>query len=128
MTDLAALYPTAPRKTSHCETTRTGRPLKGHPGFATTGPPAYLEQTYLFWSDLMSAVERLETGPVEDSSIEAELIAQPAKSRAPLQPLLALAPYVARYRGRAALAFVALTIAALTTLLVPVAVRRMIDF
>src|SRR6266702_6095382 len=127
MTDLAALYPTAPCKTSHCGR-RTGRPLKGHPGFATTGPPAYLEQTYLFWSDLMSAVERLETGPVEDSSIEAELIAQPAKSRAPLRPLLALAPYVARYRGRAALAFVALTVAALTTLLVPVAVRRMIDF
>ena len=76
----------------------------------------------------MSAVERLETGPAEASSIEAELIEQPAKSRAKLRPLLALAPYVARYRGRAALAFVALTIAALTTLLVPVAVRRMIDF
>jgi ATP-binding cassette subfamily B protein len=35
---------------------------------------------------------------------------------------------VARYRGRALLAFIALTIAAVTTLLVPVAVRRMIDF
>jgi len=35
---------------------------------------------------------------------------------------------VARYRGRAVLAFIALTIAAITTLLVPVAVRRMIDF
>src|SRR5207237_8670508 len=45
-----------------------------------------------------------------------------------LRPLLALAPYVARYRGRALLALVALTVAALTTLLVPVAVRRMIDF
>ncbi len=76
----------------------------------------------------MSAVERLETGPEEASSIEAELIEQPAKSRARLRPLMALAPYVVRYRGRAALAFVALTIAALTTLLVPVAVRRMIDF
>jgi len=41
---------------------------------------------------------------------------------------MALAPYVARYRGRAALAFVSLTVAALTTLMVPVAVRRMIDF
>ncbi|MGT2435843.1 ABC transporter ATP-binding protein/permease [Bradyrhizobium betae] len=76
----------------------------------------------------MSAVERLEAGAAEVSSIEAELIEQPAKSRAKLRPLMALAPYVARYRGRAALAFVALTIAALTTLLVPVAVRRMIDF
>src|SRR6478736_3424637 len=45
-----------------------------------------------------------------------------------LRPLLALAPYVARYRGRALLAFVSLTIAAITTLVVPVAVRRMIDF
>jgi ATP-binding cassette subfamily B protein len=35
---------------------------------------------------------------------------------------------VARYKGRAALAFIALTIAAATTLIVPVAARRMIDF
>ncbi len=52
----------------------------------------------------------------------------PGAGRARLRPLLALAPYVARYRGRAFLAFIALTIAALTTLIVPVAVRRMIDF
>src|SRR5262249_20589615 len=84
----------------------------------------------------MSAVERLddryvdqgEMNAADTPSIEAELIEQPAKSRAKLGPLMALAPYVSRYRGRAALAFVALTIAALTTLLVPVAVRRMIDF
>ncbi|MCA1495847.1 ABC transporter ATP-binding protein/permease [Bradyrhizobium sp. NBAIM14] len=84
----------------------------------------------------MSAVERLDDHDVErpamnaadTPSIEAELIEAPAKGRAKLRPLLALAPYVIRYRGRAALAFVALTIAALTTLLVPVAVRRMIDF
>ncbi len=48
--------------------------------------------------------------------------------RARLRPLLALAPYVARYRGRAVLALVALVVAALTTLVVPIAVRRMIDF
>ncbi len=76
----------------------------------------------------MSAVERLETGAAEASPIEADLIEAPAKSRARLRPLLALAPYVSRYRGRAALAFIALTIAALTTLLVPIAVRRLIDF
>ncbi|MCK1739010.1 ABC transporter ATP-binding protein/permease [Bradyrhizobium sp. 138] len=84
----------------------------------------------------MSAVERLDDQYVDQpgmkaadtTSIEADLIEQPAKGRAKLRPLLALAPYVIRYRGRAALAFVALTIAALTTLLVPVAVRRMIDF
>ena len=84
----------------------------------------------------MSAVERLDDQYVDrpgmnaadTNSIEAELIEEPAKGRAKLRPLLALAPYVSRYRGRAALAFVALTVAALTTLLVPVAVRRMIDF
>jgi ATP-binding cassette subfamily B protein len=45
-----------------------------------------------------------------------------------LRPLLALMPYIARYRGRALLALVALIVAALTTLVVPVAVRRIIDF
>src|SRR3981189_1513888 len=64
----------------------------------------------------------------EEAFIEATLTEPPAKTGAKLRPLLALAPYVARYRGRAFLAFIALTIAALTTLIVPVAVRRMIDF
>src|SRR6185369_3539591 len=45
-----------------------------------------------------------------------------------LKPLARLAPYVVRYRGRALAALVALVVAALTTLIVPVAVRRMIDF
>ena len=45
-----------------------------------------------------------------------------------LKPLAELLPYIARYRGRAAAALLALTVAALTTLIVPVAVRRMIDF
>jgi ATP-binding cassette, subfamily B, bacterial len=86
----------------------------------------------------MSAVERLEDRPGEmpphdsataaPSSIEASLTQPPARSRGRLRPLLALAPFVARYRGRAVLALISLTIAALTTLLVPVAVRRMIDF
>jgi ATP-binding cassette subfamily B protein len=89
--------------------------------------------------DLMSAVERLENGRDEATSgpdaalagvpgIEAAVSELPAKSKARLRPLLALAPYVARYRGRAFLALIALTVAALTTLLVPLAVRRMIDF
>lgn len=51
-----------------------------------------------------------------------------ARSSSRLRPLLALIPYVARYRGRAALALIALIIAALTTLVVPVAIRRIIDF
>jgi len=86
----------------------------------------------------MSAVERLEhrageklasvgVEPSQTSSIEAPLMQSPLK-RARLRPLLALAPYIGRYRGRAILALIALTIAALTTLIVPVAVRRMIDF
>jgi ATP-binding cassette subfamily B protein len=45
-----------------------------------------------------------------------------------LKPLRQLYPYVARYRGRAFSAFAALIVAALTTLVVPLAVRRMIDF
>jgi ATP-binding cassette subfamily B protein len=87
----------------------------------------------------MSAAERLDDqgavpprGQPDDAAgpavIEAIVAAPPGRSRAKLRPLLALAPYVGRYRGRALLAFVALTIAALTTLIVPVAVRRIIDF
>jgi len=45
-----------------------------------------------------------------------------------LRPLAGLVPYIARYRGRAAAAFASLIVASLTTLIVPVAVRRMIDF
>jgi len=45
-----------------------------------------------------------------------------------LRPLMALAPYVARYRGQAFAALVALIIASAATLVVPLAVRRMIDF
>jgi ATP-binding cassette subfamily B protein len=45
-----------------------------------------------------------------------------------LRPLASLLPYVNRYRGRALLALGALVLAALTTLVVPIAVRRMIDF
>ena len=50
-----------------------------------------------------------------------------AKQRNSPKFLLALAPYVARYKGRVAAALVALTIAAAATLVVPVAVRMMID-
>ena len=84
----------------------------------------------------MSAVERLEEGHDEKASPPPSAAAQAlsidaepaAKNRSKLRPLIALAPYVARYRGRAVLALIALTVAAMTTLLVPVAVRRMIDF
>ncbi|MBR1207606.1 MULTISPECIES: ABC transporter ATP-binding protein/permease [unclassified Bradyrhizobium] len=85
----------------------------------------------------MSVAEQLETPrgtpePPRDALLDEEAfiesqIMEPAKSRARLRPLLALAPYVARYKRRAILALISLTIAAITTLIVPVAVRRMID-
>src|ERR1700734_4159424 len=74
------------------------------------------------------ASARHDSAPSEAPAIEAVLTEQAAKSGARLRPLLELAPYVARYRTRAFLALISLTIAAITTLLVPVAVRRMIDF
>jgi ATP-binding cassette subfamily B protein len=97
------------------------------------------------WFEFMSAVERLEdrgeqTAPGGGAAAEpgvvlepalpldATLISSPAVRTARLRPLLALAPYMARYRGRVTLAFISLTVAAITTLIVPVAVRRMIDF
>jgi ATP-binding cassette subfamily B protein len=74
-------------------------------------------------------VQQDETPPPLDPVAElASIAAAPAKRSPRLRPLLALAPYVARYRGRAILALIALTVAAITTLVVPVAVRRMIDF
>ena len=86
----------------------------------------------------MSAAEQLEasrgTSPrrdvllEEEAFIESQLTQSPARTGARLRPLLALAPYVARYRGRALLAFISLTVAAITTRVVPIAVRRMIDF
>src|SRR5579862_4047470 len=57
-----------------------------------------------------------------------ELDAAGQKRRGNLRPLASLLPYVRRYRGRALGAFGALILAALTTLVLPVAVRRMIDF
>jgi ATP-binding cassette, subfamily B, bacterial len=54
--------------------------------------------------------------------------ATPDRSKVNLRPLASLVPYVNRYRGRALAAFAALIVAAVTTLVVPIAVRRMIDF
>jgi ATP-binding cassette subfamily B protein len=51
-----------------------------------------------------------------------------AQKRKSLRPLASLLPYVKRYRWQALGALGALVLAALTTLVVPVAVRRMIDF
>ncbi len=62
--------------------------------------------------------------------LDAASAAAPAagKRNLKLKPLAQLLPTIARYRGRALAALAALTVAALTTLVVPIAVRRMIDF
>src|SRR6187397_258664 len=52
----------------------------------------------------------------------------PPSRRLRVRPLLALVPYVMRYRGKVIAALIALLIAAAATLAVPLAVRRMIDF
>ena len=54
--------------------------------------------------------------------------ARAAGGRPALRPLALLMPYVLRYRMRALFALAALLLAALATLAVPIAVRRMIDF
>jgi ATP-binding cassette subfamily B protein len=54
--------------------------------------------------------------------------ALPQKRKLNLRPLASLFLYLKRYRWRAISAFGALILAALTTLVVPIAIRRMIDF
>src|SRR3954466_4285503 len=63
--------------------------------------------------------------PIEPPDKPAALDPVPRRK---LRPLLSLVPYLARYRWRAIAALVVLVIAAITTLVVPIAVRRMIDF
>src|SRR5262245_15888622 len=63
------------------------------------------------------------------ASAAPDAAAAPAPARSSkLRPLRILVPYAMRYRGRAAAALVALLVASTATLVVPVAVRRMIDF
>jgi ATP-binding cassette subfamily B protein len=73
----------------------------------------------------MTPIEPSVAGAVDAAAAPT---APPAKRRVALRPLASLLPYVRRYRWRAISALAALILAALTTLIVPVAVRRMIDF
>ena len=57
-----------------------------------------------------------------------EATAETRKTRTSLRALLPLVPYARRYKGRIALALIALVVASAATLTVPAAVRRMIDF
>jgi ATP-binding cassette subfamily B protein len=71
----------------------------------------------------MSAVQPTETALTAGAPQEAGVA-----RRSNLRPLASLLPYVNRYRWRVVAALGALILAALTTLVVPIAVRRMIDF
>ncbi|MGA7428236.1 MAG: ABC transporter transmembrane domain-containing protein [Rhodoplanes sp.] len=65
----------------------------------------------------------------EQSLAQATPVEPPAaERRRSLRPLFAMMPFIARYRLRALGALLALLVASLATLAVPIAVRRMIDF
>jgi len=65
----------------------------------------------------------------EQSLAQATPVEPPAAARRrSLRPLFAMMPFIARYRLRALGALLALLVASLATLAVPIAVRRMIDF
>ncbi len=66
--------------------------------------------------------------PVQSALIAGASQEPGAARRTNLRPLASLLPYVKRYRWRVIAALGALILAALTTLVVPIAVRRMIDF
>ena len=80
----------------------------------------------------MNVVERGIPGPGEAAAaVPAEPATPPPAPqdrKVPLRPLISLLPYLARYRWHAIAALCALVVAAITTLVVPIAVRRMIDF
>jgi len=74
---------------------------------------------------------------VNDSRNDPDAPSQPAAAveaatepsrRIRVRPLMAMLPYVMRYRGKVIAALIALLVAATATLAVPLAVRRMIDF
>jgi ATP-binding cassette subfamily B protein len=66
--------------------------------------------------------------PAEAAKAQAAGASAGEAGRASLKPLRLLVPYILRYRIRAGFAFISLVVAALATLAVPIAVRRMIDF
>jgi ATP-binding cassette, subfamily B, bacterial len=66
--------------------------------------------------------------PALAAAVAASVPKPGAERRTNLRPLASLLPYVQRYRWQVGAALAALVVAALTTLIVPIAVRRMIDF
>jgi len=76
----------------------------------------------------MNVAERDTARAMGDAAETPDIAPAPAAPpRRKLRPLLALLPYVARYRLQAIAALLALLAAAVATLVVPIAVRRMID-
>ena len=73
----------------------------------------------------MAIAEGRGLGTAEDTTPLRDL--SPGR-RVRLSPLIALFPYVLRYRGHVLMALLALLVAAGATLVVPIALRRMIDF
>ncbi|WAC28912.1 ABC transporter transmembrane domain-containing protein [Ancylobacter sp. SL191] len=80
----------------------------------------------------MTVTQAAPRHPVETAPTPSPALAVPPPApnaaRPRLKPLAALWPHILRYRGRATAALLALIVAALATLVVPIAVRRMIDF
>jgi len=72
----------------------------------------------------MSIATESRVEPIAEGAQHAAALAERRHS---VRPLLGLVPFVVRYRGRAVAALVALIVAAVATLAVPIAVRRMID-
>ncbi len=72
--------------------------------------------------------ERSSSLPAANKSAEASAPATPEKSpRRSLKPLALLRPYVLRYKSVAVAAFIALLMSSASTLMLPFAVREMID-
>jgi ATP-binding cassette, subfamily B, bacterial len=67
-------------------------------------------------------------GAAVEPAMEPAMTRSAPPRRMNLRPLASLLPYIGRYRWRALSALGSLIVAALTTLVVPIAVRRMIDF
>ena len=79
----------------------------------------------------MNIVERKRTSTAEDAAQAhaSDNPPAPAPARAGrLRPLRLLTPYLRRYPWQVSAALLALLAAAITTLIVPIAIRRMIDF
>jgi len=76
----------------------------------------------------LTSITAAATAQSAEPATELGASAPAPERRINLRPLASLLPYIGRYRWRALSALGALIVAALTTLIVPVAIRRMIDF